>query len=299
MIIEKIGKGGNGQVYKVKDLRLEKEWAMKILENNYVLQSDEEWEELMDEGQILKKLSHPNFPRIVDAFEEEKKTILVMDYIQGITLEEIIRKAPLEEKQILHLGKQIAEAILYLHQYTPVLLYLDLKPSNLIVDEKGSVKLVDLGSVMIKGTKGLVSGSFGFSSPEQRKLRKGGSLLKEQSDIFSFGMVLYVMAVGNCNRIPVVEEKQRRGIFAGKDNPFVSRPLDKVIEKCTRGNPAKRYSSMREVLKELEICEKMLRRRKVFGKKGIVVRNKNTQWYQEKSIFCTEGKHSFYIAKKY
>ena len=56
LIIEKIGKGGNGQVYKVKDLRLEKEWAMKILENNYVLQSDEEWEELMDEGQILKKL---------------------------------------------------------------------------------------------------------------------------------------------------------------------------------------------------------------------------------------------------
>ena len=89
-IIEHLGTGGNGTVYQVWDLHLEKIWAMKILEEKICVLSDYEREEEMDELTALKKISHPNFPRIVDAFEEDGRSILIMDYIQGITLETMI-----------------------------------------------------------------------------------------------------------------------------------------------------------------------------------------------------------------
>lgn len=296
--IEECGKGGGGLVYKVWDLHLEKEWAMKILEETYPVAKSHEAED-MTELQVLKKLTHPNFPRIVDAFEEDGKKVLIMDFVYGVTLQEVIEKGPLEEWKILSIAKQIGEAVLYLHQHHPILLYLDLKPSNIMVEENGNVKLIDLGSVKRKGSRGNVSGTFLYSSPEQKRGEKEGSLLREQSDIFSFGLVLYAMAVGNFRRIPLIEEERRYGVFVRKDNPSISAGLEKIIEKCTRGNWGRRYCGMREVIKDLECLEKN------YGKKskkvGINWRGWNRrmeQWYQEKSILYTEGKHSFYIAKK-
>lgn len=299
--IEECGKGGNGQVYKVWDLHLEKEWAMKILEEKYLLCGKSDWgEEEITELQVLKKINHPNFPRIVDAFEEDDQKVLIMDFIYGVTLQEIIEKRSLEERKILSIGKQIGEAILYLHQYHPVLLYLDLKPSNIIVEENGRVKLIDLGSVRRKGSRGDVSGSFGYASPEQRKGEKEGSLLREESDIFSFGLVLYAMAVGNCRRLPMIEEDRKYGVFVRKDNPAISIGLERIIEKCTRGNCEKRYTSMREVMGEIENLEKIYEKKgKCFRINWMFWAGGKEQWYQEKSILCTEGKHSFYIAKKY
>ena len=123
-IMEKLGKGGTGQVYRVWDLHLGKEWALKEME-----------EENSGEAEILKQLSNKAFPRIVDAFWEAGKQILIMDYIQGITLEEVLKQGPLEEKKIVKLAKQVAQALLSLHERTPVLLYMDLKPANLILEE--------------------------------------------------------------------------------------------------------------------------------------------------------------------
>lgn len=299
-IIEKIGKGGNGQVYRVWDLHLEKEWAMKILQENYIGKAEGQKKGTqIEEWQVLKKINHPNFPRIVDAFEEENRKILIMDYIHGVTLEKVLERGALSERKILELSQQIAEGILYLHQQNPVLLYMDLKPSNIIVEENGNIKLVDLGSVIVKGSRGNVSGSLGFASPEQVKVQNEGRMLKEQSDIFSFGLVLFVMASGECHRIPLIEAKSRRGVFVRKDNPSISVALEKIIEKCTRGNPEKRYSSMREVIQELYRGSRELEKRKsnsFLNLRGQLREKK--QWYQEKSIFCTEGKHSFYIAKR-
>ena len=86
-IVEKLGQGGTGSVYKVRDVHLEKEWALKFIEGRFMEKSAGrmEWE-------ILKKISHPNFPRIVDAFEEDGKYAIVMDFIHGVTLEEMIEK---------------------------------------------------------------------------------------------------------------------------------------------------------------------------------------------------------------
>ena len=85
-----------------------------------------------------------------------------------------------------------------------------------MVEENGLVKLVDLGSVSVKGSRGNISGSFGYASPEQVKVQREGSCLTQQSDIFSFGMVLYAMITGNHRRLPVVEAGSRYGIFLRK-----------------------------------------------------------------------------------
>lgn len=299
-IIREAGKGGNGKVYKVWDIHLEKEWAMKVLEDKEGRGSLRHGAgNVMDELAALKRISHPNFPRIVDAFEEEGRSVLIMDYIRGITLKEVIDKGPVKEEEMVLILLQICDAILYLHQNNPVLLYLDLKPSNIIIEENRNLKLVDLGSVCIKGIGGKISGSFGYASPEQVRLKQEGIYLTEQSDIFSFGMVLYAMATGSSTRLPVMEAKSRHGVFVRKENPFLSGPLEKIIEKCTRGNCSRRYGSMREVKRDLELWGKYLKKRKnCFVFRINLPINRKQLWYQEKSIFCTEGRHSFYIAKK-
>lgn len=296
-IIEESGTGGNGKVYKVLDLHLEKEWAMKILDEknaSFLLKNTDN----VDELQVLKKISHPNFPRIVDAFEEEERKILIMDYVQGVTLEEVIKKGPMKEREMLVVLKQVCEAILYLHQQTPTLLFLDLKPANIMLEESGGVKLVDLGSVSVKEKAGRISGSLGFASPEQVKVQRDGIFLTEQSDVFSFGMVLYAMVTGSCSRLPIVESGSRFGIGIGKSNPNLSIYLGRILEKCTRGNAARRYAGMREIKRELEHWEEGLKKKRWGFKNPLFYNREKKRWYQEKSIFCTEGKHSFYIAKK-
>lgn len=298
-IMEEKGRGGGGSVYRVWDIHLEKEWAMKILEVKWREDLELGIIENMTEKKALKQISHPNFPRIVDAFEEDGKSILVMDYVQGITLEEVIKKGPMKEEEMSEILVQLCDALVYLHQCNPVLLYLDLKPANIMIDENKTVKLIDLGSVSIKGSCGKISGSFGYASPEQVKIRSQGSLLKEQSDIFSFGMVLYAMVTGSNERLPLVDARSRYGVFVRRENPFISAALERIIEKCTRGNESRRYSSMREVKKDIENWKLRLKKRRIIFWSGIKrSRNGGKLWYQEKSVFLTEGRHSIYIAKK-
>ena len=294
-IIEKLGQGGGGKVFKIWDIHLEKEWTMKFIEKreeerlNSSMSNIEEWE-------VLKTISHPNFPRIVDAFEEDEKQVVVMDYIRGVTLEDVIKKGKIEEQQMIMIAKQICDAINYLHQCVPTLLYLDLKPANIMIEENGNIKLVDLGSVSIKGKSGSISGTFGFASPEQMCAGHKGEVLTEQCDVFSFGMVLYTMIAGNCERLPLVDGNSRRGVRIKDKNVKVSVLAEKIVEKCTRGNPQRRYFGIREVKCELERWEK--RSKKSAVQFLIQLKRKDRQWYQEKSIFYTEGSHSFYIAKR-
>lgn len=295
---EQKGTGGNGSVYKVWDLHLEKEWAMKILEGKWLEDTSNETIENMNERKSLKQISHPAFPRIVDAFEEDGRNVIIMDYVQGVTLEEVIRRGPIKEEDMEEILFQVCDALVYLHQCNPPLLYLDLKPANIMIEENKRVKLIDLGSVSIKGKGGKISGSFGYASPEQVRVQRNGSLLGEQCDIFSFGMVVYAMVTGSSERLPVVDAKSRHGVFVRRENPFLSVTLEKIIEKCTRGNPDRRYSSMREVKKDIENWKTCLKRRRMIWNISLRNGRNKRQWYQEKSIFCTEGKHSFYIAKR-
>lgn len=293
-ITDRLGKGGNGQVYKVWDIHLEKEWAMKemlIALGSYDIKKNSEIE-------ILKSLSHLAFPRIVDAFWEEGKLFFIMDYISGITLEEYIKKQPLTEGEILRIGISVAEAILHLHQSKVPLLYLDLKPTNIMI-ENGEIKLVDFGSVMVKGKKVKISGTFGYASPEQICLAKGGSLLNEQSDIYSLGMVLFSMIMGGSKSLPVIELKSKKGIRISKYHPMISSATEKIIEKATRGNPYVRYQGMREMILEMKRSKRLLeqKKRNTLFYKMIEREYSIPFWQQERSILCCGGKPLMYMIK--
>ena len=121
-----------------------------------------------------------------------------------------------------------------------------------MVEEGGSVKLIDMGSVLVKGKTENISGTFGYASPEQISNNREEEDLSERSDVFSFGMILYAMLKGNCKRLPVIDRKSKRGVWVGEINPKISIQVEKIIEKCTRGTPEKRYFSIREVKRELE-----------------------------------------------
>lgn len=229
-----IGKGGMGKVYLAFDLRLEKNWAVKELTSRE--------SHGIGERDILKKLKHPALPGIVDIIEEKDKTFLVMDFISGITLEEVCafqRKLP--ERAVLQWGLEICNVLEYLHRQKPPIIYRDLKPSNLMVDKRGRIYLVDFGIALIKtgfeaeerrGTKG-------YAAPEQYLGMSG-----VQSDIYGLGMVLrYLMKYSG--------EK-------GGNRETIKR----ITEKCTRRERGERYRNIREVKKDLS---RLLYRKRQMG----------------------------------
>lgn len=292
-ILEKLGTGGTGQVFKIWDTVLEKEWALKTF-----IDSNEKMEkERSMELQVLKKISHPSFPRIVDVFEEEEKIYYVMDYVKGITLTEYRKQLDLSEEKILKVGIQIAEALLFLHQLSPPLLYLDLKPSNIIMGENEEIKIIDFGSVIIKGKRTGISGTPGYASPEQINLKEEGSRLNEQSDIYSLGMVLFSMVQKGDKALPMVGSGEKKGILVRKYQPVISRQTEKIIEKATRGDLDRRYLCMRDFLEDMKKSRERLRKKK----SERIFQRKNHQcspfWQQEKSILCCEGKSILYLFK--
>ena len=281
---ERLGKGGAGTVYKVWDRILEKEWAMKeFYEKKTGSKKNMEL-------QVLKHISHPSFPRIVDVFEEDEKIYFIMDYVKGNPLEELLKQTSYGEEQILNLGIQIAEALLFLHQLNPTLLYLDLKPSNIMIEENGGLKLIDFGSVIIKGKSVRVSGTPGYASPEQLCLLNGGNLLNEQSDIYSLGMVLFSMIQKESDRLPIIDSRQKNGIYIRRYQPVISEETEALIEKATRGDRRRRYSSMRELIAAMKKSREELKHRKtipLLAKRRPV---RSPFWQQEKSVLFCEGK---------
>ncbi len=281
-ILEELGKGGNGRVYLVWDTHLDKEWAVKEMDA-----------EAKQEIQVLKILSNPHYPRIVDVFFENERFYLVMDYLGGITLEEEIRKGPMPEARVIEWALLLTEALLYLHDFTPTLLYLDLKPSNILLTEGGELYLVDMGSVMEKGERRGISGTFGYASPEQIQAAEGGNAPDERSDMFSLGMVIFCMITGKQDQLPVINARSKCGISIRPYNPLVSPRLEAIVERCTRPLPKERYYSLREVYRELSDLKQRGGR---FSAIGNGFSGKKQHWQQVKSFLYTEGKGRRYIA---
>ncbi len=281
-ILEELGRGSSGRVYRVWDIHLEKEWAVK-----------EMLSESEREVQILKTLSNPHFPRIVDVFCKEDKHYLVMDYLKGITLEDELRKGPMQEAKVIELALLITEALLYLHGFQPPLLYLDLKPSNIMVTESGELCLVDLGSVMEKGERRIISGTFGYASPEQMQTAEGRSIPDERSDMFSLGIIIFCMLTGRSDQLPVVNPNGKSGIMIRRYSPLATPFLEQIVERCTRPVPKRRYCSLREVYQQLSNLKK--KRYGFFYSKGGTGTARNQNWQQVKSILYTEGRGRRYI----
>ncbi len=293
---ERIGSGGQSCVYRARDRKLEKDWAVKeiCLEKSCLAARKER---LLAECHVLKNLDCPYFPRIVDIIEKQEAVYLVMDFVEGETLEACLARAgALPEEEAVRLGILLTQALSFLHGARPQVLYLDLKPSNIILTGDGGLKLVDFGSVLIEGQKkeSYLTGTDGYAAPEQ--LRGQATV---RSDVYSLGRTLAAMVLGREACFPGTE--RLRSLDAA-----LSLELEEVIGICLRQDPSERYASMEEVHKALEdACRPG--RKKSFGKckragsrkragNGSARRwNRRVCYRQEKNILLTDKKGQYLL----
>jgi len=261
-ILEKIGAGGMGVVYRAHDERLDRDVALKVLPPG-TLADEAARKCFRKEALTLSRLNHPNIETVHDFDTQDGVDLLVMEHIAGVTLDKKLAGGALPEKDISRLGVQLAEGLAAAHQQGIV--HLDLKPSNLLVTGDGRLKILDFGIAKLLhpiseavATASLteaqpVAGTLPYMAPEQLR----GEKIDPRSDIWSAGAVLYEMAAG---RRPFREQVTAKLIDAilhqapvppRSVNARVSAELERIILKCLEKDPEDRYQSARELSVDL------------------------------------------------
>ena len=170
-VLKPIAEGGMGSVWLVKDLHLNKLAAVKI---NHSQMNYNNPSGVLQEREVLKQLSHPMLPHIIDFFQEGGSECLVMEYVEGITLEQYLRQfGAVKPWQAVAWGVELAEVLYYLHSQNPPIIYKDLKPANIMIKQDGKLKLIDFGTAATPefGQKRemFITGTPEYSAPEQWK----------------------------------------------------------------------------------------------------------------------------------
>ncbi|MEJ9218766.1 Stk1 family PASTA domain-containing Ser/Thr kinase [Paenibacillus glucanolyticus] len=258
-IIERIGGGGMALVYKAQDILLNRNVAIKVLRQQFV--HDEEFiRRFRREAQSAASLSHSNVVSIYDVGQEEEVHYIVMEYIEGQNLNEIIKeRAPLQVEEAVRIATQICDALGHAHHNQ--IIHRDIKPHNILIGRNGRVKVTDFGiaravtSTTITQT-GSVVGSVHYFSPEHAK----GVVTGEKSDLYSLGIVLYQMLTA---RLPFLGESpisvalkhlQEEFDEPREVNPLIPQSVENIILKSMRKNPEERYQSAEEMMDDLETC---------------------------------------------
>ncbi len=255
-IIEKIAFGGMGVVYKGIHTRLEQFVAIKVLSPQFASNQNMK-SKFLSEAKIQAQLLHPNVVNIMNFIEEEDETYLIMEYIDGETLEELLqRKNKLSIDEAMHISRGILSALNYMH--SKGLAHRDIKPSNIMFNKDKVVKVTDFGITKIigddKNTKSGLVGSYTYMSPEHIL----GEDVGIESDIYSFGITLYRMVTGQVPFKGNTEYAIMKGHLENPRippwiiNPELPRKLGKVILKSISRNPRDRYQDTDVLLGDLE-----------------------------------------------
>ena len=198
------------------------------------------------EGRLLEAVNHPLFPRFCDLWDEGESAFLLMEYVCGSSLEELLRRrGSLSQMQTVRIGMEIAEGLRFLHQLPDPILYRDVKPANIMIRQDGRVKLLDMGcACKLRQPDGARAGTPGYAAPEQ--LEEGG-ILSFTSDVYGLGRTLEAIAGKNCS---------------GK--------LGRVIKTCTAEKPEQRIPDMQGVMTSLAPLCKAGRNREEFSRQGFL-----------------------------
>lgn len=261
-ILEKLGEGGMGVVYKARDTKLNRTVALKFL-SLPAPGSKKEGSRLILEAQAAASLNHPNIATIFEFNEVEDptthttKAFIAMEYVEGQTLRELLLEGPLPIQRTVAIGFQLAEALSTAHQHGIV--HRDLKPANIIVTPGGAIKILDFGIAKLIGeetatTTRRIAGSAAYMSPEQVR----GDTIDHRSDLFSLGVVLFEMVTG---KRPFQADHEAALFYSIANTdpspPTALRPdLPKALEKVILGllgkDPSRRPQAASAVLAELE-----------------------------------------------
>ncbi|MEO3947531.1 Stk1 family PASTA domain-containing Ser/Thr kinase [Gorillibacterium sp. CAU 1737] len=264
-ILDRVGGGGMALVYKARDILLNRIVAVKVLRPQFV--HDEEFiQRFRREAQSAAALSHPNIVSIYDVGQREDIHYIVMEYVEGYTLNDLIKeRAPLQVEEAVNISSQICDALDHAHGNQ--IIHRDIKPHNILIGRNGRVKVTDFGIARAGSSSsitqtGSVVGSVHYFSPEHAK----GTAAGAKSDLYSLGIVLYQMLTG---RLPFSGESpvsvalkhlQENVEEPRKVNPLIPQSVENIILKAMRKNPEDRYRSAKEMLSDLETCLRPERR---------------------------------------
>jgi serine/threonine protein kinase len=252
-ILEKLGEGGMGVVYKAQDTKLDRFVALKFLPP-HMAASEQDKARFIQEAKSAAALNHPNVCSIIDIQEHEGNMFIVMEYVDGQTLMD--KKSSIGLKQAIEIGIQIADGLAAAHEKG--IIHRDIKPENIMVRKDGIVQIMDFGLAKLAGTSRLTKmgstvGTLGYMSPEQVQ----GLEADHRSDIFSLGVLLYEMIAGRSPFNGAHESAILYEIVNVDVPPMVTvKPeldpaLDAIVLECLEKDPSERYQSIAEVAKEL------------------------------------------------
>lgn len=248
-ILNVVGKGGMSVVYLAINERANKQWAIKEIRKDGVLNYETVKQGLIVETNMLKQLNHPNLPSIVDVIEDDESFLIVMDYIEGVTLSKLLNEqGKLPQDQVIDWAKQLCDVLNYLHTQEQPIIYRDLKPGNIMLRPDGRIILIDFGiartfkKTSVADTTCL--GTIGYAAPEQFG---GKGQTDARTDIYCLGATLYHLVTGQNPCEPPYEMRPIR-----QWNPALSSGFENIIWKCTQINPEERFQSAQNVSFALE-----------------------------------------------
>ena len=260
-LVERIGTGGTGEVYRAHDEVLDRDVALKVLPRSLLL--DEAGNKAFrKEALALARLNHPNIAMVHDFGTDTGVSALVMELVPGETLRSRLKAGPMEEKDLLHLAVQLADGLAAAHEEGVI--HRDLKPGNLIIRPDRLLKILDFGLTTLLGADGNtqaatttnpVSRTLPYMSPEQIEGRPADA----RSDIYSAGALLYEMATGKrpfpeAQGLQLIDAILRQAPSRPSAlNPHIAPKLESIILKCLEKDPGRRYQSasgLREELKQ-------------------------------------------------
>lgn len=269
-ILNKVGQGGMSVVYLAMNEKANKQWAIKEVRKDGVKDFELIKQGLIVETDMLKKLSHPSLPSIVDVIEDDNTFLIVMDYIQGNPLSKTLEEYGAQSQEnVVEWAKQLCDVLGYLHSRKPPIIYRDMKPANVMLKPDGSITLIDFGTAREYKSKNIADttclGTIGYAAPEQFG---GMGQTDARTDIYCLGATLYHLVTGMNPCEPPYEIRPIRQI-----NPALSSGLEKIIMKCTQRDPDARYQSCAELMYDLEHFDEMdnTYRRKMKFRLGIFI----------------------------
>jgi len=251
-IVQRLGRGATGEVYLADDLRLERRVALKFLPTY----ADEARQSLIDEARAASKLAHPNIASIYSLEEQGGRDFIVMEYVDGVTLDEHIGRKPAID-ETLQIAIQICAGLAEAHRHGIV--HGDLKPQNIMIDQSGKVKICDFGLARLpgKGRPGQGAspdGTLLYMSPEQAQCRE----IDQRSDLFSLGIILYEIISG---KRPFQGEYEAAIVYSIANEtpapltgirPDLPQGIDRIVARLLEKDPDKRYGNAEEVAADLK-----------------------------------------------